>query len=97
MGVVADLKDVLTSVLTLTKDMAQSKGDIKELRADIHKLTLAVQQLSNEIHRIDEREESERHIIKLELENSLLKQKSLPKQNRAEPKKFSKKPKPTGE
>lgn len=66
-------------LLALAEDTKRNQVEIKELRDEMRRLTAAVERLADEIHRVSEREGSEREKLILELENRLLKfEKLLP-------------------
>lgn len=81
------LVDLVARVFSLSKDVQQNKADIKDmeqeakdlrrdfsdLRKEVRDLSRAVERLAYEIHRVSENEAQERRILRLELENALLK------------------------
>ena len=71
--------DMARRLFVLAEDTKRNQGEIKELRDEMRRLTAAVERLAYEIHRISERETSEREKLILQLENRLLKfEKPLP-------------------
>ena len=60
------------TVLRLADDVRENREEIKELRMDLHELTLAVERLAAQLGNVSEREERERAMLVLRLENSLL-------------------------
>lgn len=71
--------DMARRLFVLAEDTKRNQDEIKELRGEMRRLTAAVERLAYEIHRISERETSEREKLVLDLENRLLKyEKSLP-------------------
>ena len=75
--------ELARQVFSLTEDTQKNKTDIKELRQDLktasekseknyQELKSAIERLAYEIHGIGQREEAERRILRLELENQLL-------------------------
>lgn len=75
------LLDMARRLFVLAEDTKRNQGEIKELREEMRRLTAAVERLAYEIHRISERETSEREKLILQLENRWLKfEQSLPPQ-----------------
>jgi predicted nucleic acid-binding Zn-ribbon protein len=75
--------DLVRQVFSLAEDTQKNKTDLKELRQDLkassekseknyQELKSAIERLAYEIHGIGQREEAERKILRLELENQLL-------------------------
>ena len=60
------------TVLRLADDARENREEIKELRLDLHELTLAVERLAGQVAQVSEREERERAMLVLQLENGLL-------------------------
>jgi predicted transcriptional regulator len=87
------LFEMMRQVFTLTETMSRQQTALKELQQevrelsravdeDIRRLQSAVERLAAELTRVREREESERKILKLELENHLLRmERGLPPTN----------------
>lgn len=94
------LFEFMRQVFTLTETANRQQSALKELQQetrelsqtvdeDIRRLQSAVERLAAEINRLQEREESERRILKLEMENRLLRmERGLPPAS-AEPKEES--------
>ncbi len=84
------LYEVMKQVFTLTETISRQQSALKELQAevrdltrtineDVRRLESAVERLAAEIHHVQEREEAERRVLRLELENYLLrKERGLP-------------------
>lgn len=71
--------DMAKRLFVLAEDTKRNHDEIKELRAEMRRLTAAVERLAYEIHRVSERETSEREKLILQLDNRLLKfEKLLP-------------------
>ncbi len=82
-----DLIEFTKAVFFLQRDTQQNKDDIKkcernieslqqdvkDIRKEFTKLTVIVERLVFEIHRVSEREKHEREMITLKLENEMLK------------------------
>lgn len=64
--------DALTNLLSLMQRLEKQEKEIKDLRQENKELTAVVQRLVWEQQRQREREEAERRVLKLELENQLL-------------------------
>ena len=62
MSWVTDLWQILETVATLTKEVERANADIKELRRDVHSLTLTVADLKNDL-------KNEKETTKLILDN----------------------------
>ncbi|HEU0298925.1 MAG TPA: hypothetical protein VFR37_05705 [Longimicrobium sp.] len=60
------------TLLRLADDLRENREEIKELRLDLHELTLAVERLAGRVAHVSEREERERAMLMLQMENSLL-------------------------
>ena len=52
--------DMAKRLLMVAEDTERNRGEIRELREEVRRLTGAFERLAYEIHRIDEREEHER-------------------------------------
>jgi predicted nucleic acid-binding Zn-ribbon protein len=71
--------DMARRLFMLAEDTKRNHDEIKELRDEMRRLTATVERLAYEIHRIGDRETSEREKLILQLDNRLLKfEKSLP-------------------
>jgi len=80
------LYELVRQVFTLTESTRRNQAALNELQKevrdlsrtvdeDIRRLQNAVERLAHEVQRLSEHEESERRILKLELENQLLRAK----------------------
>jgi septal ring factor EnvC (AmiA/AmiB activator) len=67
------LLTVLQNVLTLARDLEESRREIKELNEKIYRLTAVVQRLSDRIDANERQERAEREKLALQLEYELLK------------------------
>lgn len=72
--------ELVKDIFLLQRDTQQNKEDIKELRKELKELrdelqnvVLIVQKLGYEIERIDNREQTEREKLMLQLSNEMLK------------------------
>lgn len=65
------------SLLRLAQDVHQNRGEIKELRAEFRDLVTAVEGLKVRMEQVDAREERERQMIVLQLENMLLRSREV--------------------
>lgn len=66
------LYDLVRTLFTLSDHVLQNREEIKEIRKDVYDLTLAVERLQGQVALVSEREERERAMLKLQLQNSLL-------------------------
>jgi predicted nucleic acid-binding Zn-ribbon protein len=74
-----ELTEFLQTVFTLARDQRQAREEIKELRQDFTKLTLAVAHLVNKIDLVQQEDGNEREKLALQLQIELLKfEKRLP-------------------
>lgn len=64
--------EMAQTLLRIMDDLKQTRADIKEIRQEVQEMSEAIQRLAFELKRTQEREEAERRILKLELENQLL-------------------------
>ena len=85
--------ELFASVFTLTQRLERVEREQKDLRQELKEVSALVQRLAYELQRINdelrrtsEREEAERRILKLELENQLLRtERGLPPAGSREP------------
>ena len=63
----------IQNVLTLSKELEQTRADIKQINETLLKVTLTLQRLEDEIRIVSQRETSEREKLTLQLENEFLK------------------------
>ena len=74
-----ELTTFLQTMFTLARDQQQARDEIKELRQDFTKLTLAVAHLVNKIDLVQQEDSSEREKLAMQLQIELLKfEKRLP-------------------
>lgn len=64
--------DISKQLFTVVQETQKNKADIKEVREQLSDLTKAVERLAYEIHRVSEREQYERQLLKLQQENEML-------------------------
>ena len=65
------------SLLRLAQDVQQNREEIKELRTEFRDLVTAVEGLKVRMEQVDAREERERQMIVLQLENMLLRSREV--------------------
>lgn len=58
----------------VAEDVRETQAEMKEVRAELRDITLNLQQCMMEVARLGEREEREREVLVLKLENRLLKE-----------------------
>lgn len=69
----------LQTIFTLARDQQQARDEIKELRRDFTKLTIAVAHLVDKIERVKQEDSNEREKIAMQLQIELMKfEKQLP-------------------
>lgn len=69
------LKEILqttTAALRLAQDVAENRADIKDIRRELREVGTTVERLQLELRQVSEREERERQLMMLQLENMLL-------------------------
>lgn len=66
------LLEMAQTLLRIMDDLKQIRTEIKDVRREMQEMSDAIQRLAFEVKRTQEREEAERRILKLELENQLL-------------------------
>lgn len=64
-------------MLRLAQDVQQNRDEIKELRTEFRDLVTAVEGLKVRMEQVDAREERERQMIVLQLENMLLRSREV--------------------
>jgi predicted nucleic acid-binding Zn-ribbon protein len=75
-----ELVAFLQTLFTLSRDQQQARDEIKEIRQDLTKLTLAVSHLVNKIDLVQQEDSSGREKLAMQLQIELLKfEKQLPK------------------
>ena len=62
----------------LAEDVREAQDEIKEMRRELRDVTLNLQRCMLEVARLGEREEREREVLILKLENRLLKEAGAP-------------------
>lgn len=67
-----DFLSLVRQVLTLSKDMEQTRSDIRDLQTKVEKIMLSLQRVSDEIVITREREQAARENLALQLENKYL-------------------------
>lgn len=65
------LYDLVRTVLRLGEYVQEGREDIQEIRKDLHDLALVVERLTVQVAHVGEREEREREMLVLRLENSI--------------------------
>lgn len=66
------LTELVANLLFLARDTRENKEALTRLRRETHELATAVEKLSFEVQRINDRERLEREKLVLQLENALL-------------------------
>jgi hypothetical protein len=66
------LAEFVTSLLFLARDTRENKQAITQLRREMDEMATAVEKLSFEVQRINDREKLEREKLVLQLENAVL-------------------------
>jgi uncharacterized coiled-coil DUF342 family protein len=66
------LYELVRTMVHLSEHVQEDREEIKEIRKDLRDLTLAVERLSAQVVHVGEREERERAMLVLQLENGLL-------------------------
>ncbi len=64
--------DMGRRVLLLVEDTRRHGESIKELQREVRELATAVERLAYEVHRVSERTEHQHEVMRLRLENELL-------------------------
>ncbi len=64
--------EMARTLLRIMDELKQTRTEIKEIRQEMQEMSDAIQRLAFELKRMQEREEAERRILKLEIENQLL-------------------------
>ena len=71
------LYELVRTMVHLSEHVQEDREEIKEIRKDLRDLTLAVERLSAHVVHVSEREERERAMLLLQLENGLLRGRAL--------------------
>jgi uncharacterized coiled-coil DUF342 family protein len=66
------LYELVRTMVHLSEHVQEDREEIKEIRKDLRDLALAVERLSAQVVHVGEREERERAMLMLRLENGLL-------------------------
>lgn len=66
------LYELVRTVLNLSEYVQEDREEIKEIRKDLRDLTLVVERLVAQLEHVGEREQREREMLVLRLENSML-------------------------
>ena len=66
------LYELVRTMLHLSERVHEDREEIKEIRKDVRDLVLVVERLSAQLAHVSEREERERAMLMLQLENGLL-------------------------
>ena len=75
--------DLLTKIVTLTKQTDKNTEDIKELQREVREIHSWLERLAYEIHKTRDEDRHEREKLALRLENELLKfERRLPSGNK---------------
>lgn len=65
------LYDLVRTIFQLSERVHEDREEIKEIRKDLRDLTLVVERLAGQVVHVSEREERERAMLLLQLENGL--------------------------
>ncbi|MBW3569634.1 MAG: hypothetical protein KY467_00885 [Gemmatimonadetes bacterium] len=66
------LYELVRTIIQLSERVQEDREEIKELRRDLRDLTLIVERLSSQLVHVSEREERERAMLVLQLENGIV-------------------------
>ncbi len=66
------LYELVRTIFQLSERVHEDREEIKEIRKDLRDLTLVVERLAGQVVHVSEREERERAMLLLQLENGLL-------------------------
>ena len=69
-----EVYELTRTLLRLADDVRENRSEVREVRGELQELATAVQRLAFEVARVSEREERERAMLVLELENRLLRE-----------------------
>jgi hypothetical protein len=65
------LYDLVRTIFQLAERVQEDRDELREVRRDLRDLTLVVERLAAQITHVGEREEREREMLVLRLENSI--------------------------
>jgi predicted nucleic acid-binding Zn-ribbon protein len=65
------LYDLVRTIFQLAERVEEDRDELREVRRDLRDLTLVVERLAAQITHVGEREEREREMLVLRLENSI--------------------------
>ena len=65
------LYDLVRTIFQLAERVQEDRDELREVRRDLRDLTLVVERLAAQITHVGEREEREREVLVLRLENSI--------------------------
>lgn len=83
-----EIFEATTTALRLAQDVDQNKKEIEDMRRELRDVASTVQRLELEVRQVSEREERERQLVVLQLENMLLRRRDvlmLPEPGAGEP------------
>jgi uncharacterized coiled-coil DUF342 family protein len=66
------LYELVRTIIQLSERVQEDREEIREIRKDLRDLALAVERLAGQVVQVSEREERERAMLVLQLENGLL-------------------------
>jgi hypothetical protein len=72
--VLREAYDTARTLLRLAEDLRENRDEVRQVRLELRELASAVQRLAFEVARVSEREEREREMLALRLENRLLRE-----------------------
>ena len=64
--------DLVRTIMQLGERVQEDRDELREVRKDLRELTLVVERLAAQVAHVGEREERERAMLVLQLENSIL-------------------------
>ena len=76
----AHFGNIITSALTLARDIEETRTEIKDIREELHRLALALVKLEGTLRALAQHEEDQREKLRLQLQ---LEQKQLPSRTAA--------------
>ena len=69
--------DTTTSLLRMAHELRQNREEVREIRKELRDTVGIVERLKLELEQVDEREERERQLLMLRMENLLLRNREL--------------------